>query len=170
MINFIKMQIVLYDLYNHFNKTKFNNELPEAIITIQNNNKLETKGWVSKTPFWVKVDNSDTPYKALESYYEINICAEVMSCHIYMISNILLHQMVHLYCTINNIEDFNEISSHTEHFKEQAEKIGLSVHLPYSTTWLTKELEDEIDKLNIDKDIFTLCRIDDIKNSKFIKF
>jgi hypothetical protein len=155
---------ILYQAYDKFNQSKFNNKLPKPIITVQSQKLIKktengTLGWCSMKPIWT----------GEKEYHEINITAEYLNRPFYDIAGTLLHEMVHLSNQIKGIEDCSKKQYHNEKFKEEAERIGLSVEKikqhGYAVTRVTKTITDEIDLWNdINKSVFNVCRIND--NSK----
>ncbi len=169
MMSIRKIQSILEEVFNHFNKVKFNGELPEPVITIQSKGKTKSYGWCSAIPFWFKKAEDKE-----EILYEINISAEHLDRGVEDIIETLLHEMVHLYNTsVLNIDDCTNKGFHNEHFKEIAEMIGLKVDkIPrkgFALTSLTDSLKQEIEGLKIDPEIFCICRIENIQANNIKK-
>lgn len=109
--------LLLETAFNTLNKIYFNNELPEVAITIQSNAK--SYGYITINKVW-----KDTEY----DYHEINISAEHLNRNIENVMATLLHEMVHLYCMVNDIKDTsNGGRYHNKNFKHEAEKRDLII-------------------------------------------
>ncbi|MBU3101917.1 MULTISPECIES: SprT-like domain-containing protein [Clostridium] len=108
---------LLENAFNVFNKIYFDGSLPEVVITIQSSPK--SYGYITVHKVWK--DNKDT-------YHEINISAEHLTRDIENVLATLLHEMVHLYCMVNSIEDTsNGGRYHNKRFKAEAEKRNLII-------------------------------------------
>jgi hypothetical protein len=161
------MQILiksLYSLYNQLNKLKYNNELPEIMITIQSSPKSRTSqilGWCSSIPIWCIFNKDNEEEKQFQ--YEINIVAEALNRTFEEIVCTLLHEICHLSNSVKNINDCSRNGIHNEHFKEEAERVGFLVekgkHVGWSQTTPSEELKKEIEKLSCDKNVFNKYRI-----------
>lgn len=102
-------------MYNALNVDKFNGALPVPVITVQS--KPGTWGHCSRARVWQRKD---------EQTYEMNIAAEMLSAPIEEILDTLLHEMVHLYCRENGIQEVSRGGKyHNGKFKALAEKVGL---------------------------------------------
>lgn len=120
--------LLLETAFNIFNRVYFKNGLPKVIITIQSSPKAY--GYITVHKVWK--DNQD-------SYHEINISAEHLSRNIENVLATLMHEMVHLYCMVNNVSDTsNGGRYHNKRFKEEAEKRDLIIeyvkYIGYSKT------------------------------------
>lgn len=114
--------------FEKLNKLYFNSSLPKVIITIQSSPK--SNGYITVNEVWK--DN-------IHTYHEINISAEHISRPIENVLATLVHEMVHLYCMVNNIKDVsNGGRYHNRRFKEEAEKRDLIIekvkYIGYSKT------------------------------------
>lgn len=161
------IQTTLEETFQHFNETKFNNELPEPIITIQTKAKTKSYGWCSIIPFWQNTKNEE------EQYYEINISAEHLDRDIVDIIGTLIHEMVHLYNVHKGIQDCTKTGSHNEYFKAEAERVGLIVEKlkgkGFAHTTPSDALKAEIMALNIDEEVFCISRIEDVQSKKTVR-
>lgn len=102
-------------MYNALNLDKFNGALPTPIITVQS--KPGTWGHCSRARVWQRKN---------EETYEMNIAAEMLSAPIEEIIDTLLHEMVHLHCRENGIQETSRGGKyHNGRFKELAENVGL---------------------------------------------
>ena len=89
--------------------------MPTPIITVQS--KPGTWGHCSRAQIWKHKD---------EQTYEMNIAAETLSAPIEEIIDTLLHEMVHLYCRENGIQEVSRGGTyHNGKFKALAEQVGL---------------------------------------------
>lgn len=105
----------LEKMYNALNADKFDGALPTPIITVQS--RPGTWGHCSNSKVWKRKDN-DT--------YEMNIAAEAVNGPIEEIVDTLIHEMVHLYCRENGIQEVSRGGKyHNKRFKELAEAKGL---------------------------------------------
>jgi tRNA(Ile2) C34 agmatinyltransferase TiaS len=146
----------LKNIYDNLNRDYYNNELPEVVITIQSSPKGKAYGWYAKDRWGVETDKEKV-------FDEINISAEYLSRPLENICGTLQHEMVHLYCAINEIKDTsNNNVYHNKKFKEEAEKRGLSIEkaqtIGWSVTTPTEEFIEYIRKLNINEDSFKFFR------------
>lgn len=105
----------LEHMYNALNMDKFDGALPTPIITVQS--KPGTWGHCTVGKVWKNKDSEQ---------YEMNIAAEVLNGELEEIIDTLLHEMVHLYCRENGIQEVSRGGKyHNGKFKELAEKVGL---------------------------------------------
>ena len=146
----------LKNIYDNLNKDYYEDKLPEVVITIQSSPKGKAYGWYAKDRWGVETDKE-------KAFDEINISAEYLSRPIENIISTLQHEMVHLYCAINDIKDTsNNNVYHNKKFKEEAEKRGLSIEkaqtIGYSVTTPTEEFIEYIKELDIGEDAFQFFR------------
>lgn len=146
----------LKNIYDNLNKDYYENNLPEVVITIQSSPKGRAYGWYSKDRWGVSGDRET-------GFDEINISAEYLSRPIENIISTLQHEMVHLYCEINEIKDTsNNNVYHNKRFKEEAERRGLSIEkaqtIGWSVTTPTEDFKSYIHTLNINEDNFKFFR------------
>lgn len=105
----------LEKMYNTMNMDFYGGALPTPIITVQS--KPGTWGHCTVGKVWKRKED-DT--------YEMNIAAEVLDREIEEIIDTLLHEMVHLYCRENGIQEVSRGGKyHNGKFKALAEKCGL---------------------------------------------
>lgn len=128
-------------LFDILNRAYFDNELPKPVITVQSTPKAY--GHCSTKKIW-KANES-------EGMYEINIGAEFLNRPSANTAATMCHEMVHLYCLVNDIADTCQKGRyHNKTFKAEAEKrdleIGYDRTVGYSHTTPTeafkKTLED----------------------------
>ena len=129
------------------NRIYFNDELPEAVITIQSSQRAY--GHITVRKIWKD---------SFDSYHEINISAEHLNRPVENIISTLLHEMTHLYAMENNIKDTsNGGRYHNKRFKEIAEardlKISHSQYIGWSVTEPTDRLKEVIKENGLDKEI-----------------
>jgi rubrerythrin len=150
----------LHVAFQHLNKHFFNNQLPEPAITIQSGGKRRSMGWCSSNEIWS--DNEGTIQK-----YEINISAEYLNLEFYETMDTLLHEMVHLYCSVNGIKDASRGGTyHNKRFKAECEQRGfyypdLQPDKKYGWAFpkLTEEAKKILDTFNLNKDAFRIARM-----------
>lgn len=123
-------------MYRQLNIDKFDGKLEEPVITV-----MDTKGaysHVTCSKVWRTKD---------ATRYELNIAAGTLSRPIENVVSTLLHEMVHIYCMANNIQDTSRGTTyHNKRFKEQAEKVGLIITYDKRIGWsITAPSESLID-------------------------
>lgn len=84
----------LEKIYNTLNTDLFGGALPVPIITVQS--KPGTYGHCTTSKVWKNKDSQQ---------YEMNIAAEMLSMEIEEVLDTLIHEMVHLYCRENGIQE-----------------------------------------------------------------
>ena len=149
----------LNKIFKTLNKTFFENKLIEPIILIATKNKKHTLGTCSNNPIWQKKNVES------ENKYEITLSGKYLNRTLEEIVTTLLHEMIHLYCSLNNIKDTsNSCVYHNKRFKEEAEKRGLNITKDKTIGWSISTLKDETKKLvktfKIDKTAFDYWRND----------
>jgi len=106
---------------------------------------------------WEKKDNDkDKRYEITLSGGHLNRTCEEIVCT-------LLHELVHLHCSLNNIVDTsNNHVYHNKRFKEEAEKHGLIIEKGQTVGWsystLNEKAKDFVEKLKIDSKTFDYWR------------
>jgi len=125
----------LEHIYSNLNADFFDASLPVPIITVQS--KPGTFGHCTTAQIWKRKE---------DCAYELNIAAEVLNFPIEEIIDTLLHEMVHLYCQVNHIQDTSRGGTyHNCRFKEEAEKRGLTCYKMEKYGWNTKPNDTIID-------------------------
>lgn len=111
----------LESLFDMLNGLYFEGKLPRPIITVQSTPKFY--GHCSTKKIWKKgADGED------EGQYEINIGAEFLNRPSEYTAATMLHEMVHLYCRENDIEETCQNGRyHNKRFKEECEARGLTI-------------------------------------------
>lgn len=142
----------LEDAYKKLNEELFNNSLPDTCITIQHaprKGKMITLGWFSRQHVWINGNNDEM--------FELNITSDCLNQSFIDVIGTLIHEMVHVYCHANNIEDCTG-KKHTESFKAECEKIGLDCEKHKSVGWgitsVSLALRDKIMALDLDETAF----------------
>lgn len=158
----------LYKIYDALNEKYYNSSLPEVIMTIQDS-KGKYYGWFSWNR-WdaIKTDSADSEENSEENaenskVHEINITPEFLARPFEQICATVNHEMVHLYCHLNDIKDTsNKGKYHNKKFKSEAEKRGLSISkengIGWSVTTPTEDFIEFINSLNL-PDSFYLFRV-----------
>ena len=117
----------LEDAFDALNKEYFENALPKPIITVQTSPKAY--GHFTTSEVW-----KDGQRK--RAYHEINIGAESLDRPIANTIATLVHEMVHFYCQVNDIQDTSRGNTyHNNRFKDEAEKRALSVEYDKRVGW-----------------------------------
>ena len=135
-----KATAFLEEAFNVLNRHYFNGELPKAIITIQSSPRAY--GHFTTYDAW---KNKDKGFK------EINIGAESLDRPLANTIATLIHEMVHLYCFVNDIKDTSRGNTyHNKRFKAEAEQRGLIIEydkkIGHCITQPSKELRSFIAK------------------------
>lgn len=156
------IQIATSELHNAFkrlNETFFNNELPNPAITIQTSGKRKSMGWCTTKEVW-----GDREGKI--KLYEINISAEFLDLAFLETMDTLMHEMVHLYNTVNKIQDCSRGGTyHNKKFKKEAENRGFyfkedtpDKRNGWYNPKLTEETKKKILTLGINEKAFVIAR------------
>lgn len=147
----------LHRAFHELNNKYYAGKLPEPAILIQNaGNRKNVLGWCTVNPIW-----EDT---AGAKKYEINLVAEYLNRGTHAVMTTLLHEMVHLYCRENDIQEVSRGGAyHNKTFKEIAEAHGLEIvsnnaKIGWSESKLNSEAYFFIDRLQIKPEAFTLAR------------
>ena len=143
--------ILFETAFDILNEVYFDSALPETVITIQSSPK--SYGYITVHKVWKDSENS---------YHEINIGAEHLTRPIENVLATLMHEMVHLYCMVNNIADTSKGGRyHNKRFKSEAEKRDLSIkyaqYIGYSVTSPTEKFIEVLKENGLYTDI-SHCR------------
>jgi len=130
---------VLEEMFEKFNAKYFDSALPNAVITIQS--RPGTHGHFA--PDRWSVDKDFAP--------EINLSAESLGRDLVRAAATLIHEMVHLYCHVNEIKDTSRGGRwHNKLFKREAEVRGLIIDksdsIGFSLTTPAPELISWVEK------------------------
>lgn len=144
----------LESLFSKLNERYFDGKLETPVITIAPDT-CRAYGWFTTWRAWKETDNKDG-----EGYYEINITSDYLDRTPVEIAATLLHEMVHLFNAMKNINDCSRGGKyHNVKFKEAAESHGLLVEKDsrygWSQTIPTEETKAYLKSLNLQ---FTLYR------------
>lgn len=148
----------LYKAFSLFNRTLYNDELPEVAITIQGNgNRKNVMGWCTVNKVWKDTLNN-------QHKYEIAIIGEYLNRGMYSVLSTLLHEMVHLHNLFNDITDVSRNGTyHNKKFKEIAEAHGLIIEridkIGWSKTLLTEETIQLIKQSDLNESAFSFIRL-----------
>lgn len=131
-------------IFDRFNHHFWNDELPSVIITFK-----PTKGrygHMSSMPVWISYTEKNK--------YELNISAYTINRPPIEICSTLLHEQVHLYCNLHQINNCsNHGRYHNKNFKKVAEEHGLicqpTTYYGWSKTTLSDDAIKYFKKLNI---------------------
>lgn len=161
----------LYRIFDALNENYFDGKLPKVVITIQSSVKayghFSSDRWKNKAE-----ENEIIPDKEVEvakdkkeiiKYHEINIAAEHLKRNIYYLCATVQHEMIHLYCHINDIKDTsNGNVYHNKRFKREAELRGLYIDraptIGWSLTEPTEEFMDFVENIKVKKELFSFFR------------
>lgn len=115
-------------MYNAINQDLWAGCLPVPIITVQS--KPGTYGHCTVTKVWRKKDGA---------CYEMNIAAETLDMALEEVLDTIIHEMVHLYCRENQIQEVSRGGTyHNGRFKEIAEAHLLSCYRTEKYGWNTQ--------------------------------
>ena len=132
----------LYRVFDLLNEKLFNNQLEIPVLLIQSKRR-NILGTCSVNRIWTN-KNSEKAKKN----YEITISAENLDRTIEEIVATLLHEMIHLHCSLNDIKDTsNNHVYHNKKFKKEAEDHGLIITYAQTIGWSVTTLKDETKKL-----------------------
>lgn len=150
----------LHQAFDKANKVIFNNELPQVVITMNSRgNRKGVLGWFTVNTAWTNGN---------EEYHEINITPEALNRPYIEIIQTLVHEMIHLYCSVNDIKDTSRGGAyHNKRFLKTAEEHGFEylhdapdAKIGYSAITFTKQTENMVKFWNINKDAFSISRKD----------
>jgi len=149
----------LHKAFNLFNEHFYNGALPQVIIAVQAKGKTSAYGWFTPGKVWETKDDEK---------HEITITAEFLNRDYEEIMRTLHHEMIHLYCHTNDIQDTSRGGTyHNKKFKQESEDRGFYYEddapdkkYGWSFSKLTPETIDFINSWDIDKEAFTLARKD----------
>lgn len=135
-------------LFDKLNKHYFEGKLPRPIITVQSTPRAY--GHCTTKEIWrASAPTESEDKKPVDGKYEINLGAEYINRPIANTAATLVHEMVHLYCLVNEIADTCQRGRyHNKTFKEEAEKRDLHIEydrtIGYSVTSPTEALENNL--------------------------
>jgi hypothetical protein len=157
----------LYRIFHLLNQRFFDSKLEEPVLIIQTRTK-RTMGTCSVGRVWAKKLIQD------EQKYEITLSGDYFSRSVPEICSTLLHEMVHLYCDLNKIQDTsNNHVYHNKKFKEEAEKRGLIISYAQTIGWSVTTLQDSTKELiasfNINEALFEYYRVSHYRTVEKVK-
>lgn len=172
MINTTNILDELYKIYNALNKHYFDSSLPEPFIVIKQGKTKSKNVYGTFTPeAWAhkkgeKLDEDtgvSTPIVDENKIHEIAMSGEYLSRPTPNMCATLCHEMTHLYCRINDIEDTsNNGVYHNAKFRREAEKRGLIIEkadtIGWSVTTPRAEFIEFINNLGINEEVFKYFR------------
>lgn len=147
----------LYRIFDLLNKNIFNNKLEKSVILIESTRK-NTLGHCTVNRLWANKN-----IKKGKCYYEISISAEHLNRPVEEIVATLLHEMIHLHCSLNDIKDTsNNHVYHNKRFKIEAKNHGLIIEcaptIGWSVTTLQESTKKLIDTFKINEKLFEYYR------------
>lgn len=156
------LELAIHELHRAFdllNEKYYNGELPQVVIAVQAKGKTNAYGWFTPAKVW----ETET-----ESKHEITITAEFLNRDYIEIMRTLHHEMIHLYCHVNDIKDTSRGGTyHNKNFKAESEARGFYYEenspdkkYGWSFSSLRPDTIEEIEEMDIDRTAFTLARKD----------
>lgn len=132
----------LEKIFRQLNTDKFNGELEEPVITIQSTPRAY--GHVTCSKVWKS--------KGVAKY-ELNIGAGTLDRPIENVVSTMLHEMVHLYHFMHDIQDCSRNGTyHNKKFKEKAESVGLHIEHHPTYGWTITSPTEELFEYILEKD------------------
>lgn len=141
----------LEKIYRELNTDKFNGQLEEPVITIQSTRNAY--GHVTCGKVWKINKGSDCLYR-----YELNIGAGTLDRPIESVVSTMLHEMVHIYNLMNDIQDCSRGNTyHNKKFKDKAESVGLCIEYDKRIGWSITSPTEELIEYIIGKGWTDIC-------------
>lgn len=141
-------------LFHAANERFFESRLPVPAITIQNKGRKNAAGWHWENAW------RDSDGKRIT---EINVSAEYLSRGLDDIAGTMLHEMAHLWNSMNKVEDVSSNQYHNRFFARAAKRAGLDVkqegNRGFARTSLLPETKEWLADLVLDADAFKVSRI-----------
>lgn len=161
----------LYTIFNALNDKYFDYSLPTPFITIKQG-KTKTKNvygtfckkaWLHKDG--EKIDENGNAVDVIdeERFHEIAMSGEYLARPFANMCATMCHEMIHLYCATNGIEDTsNKGVYHNAKFKTEAEKRGLIIEkaptIGWSVTTPTEEFIQFVNNIGVNTKVFDYFR------------
>lgn len=154
------MTAELHKAFNIINKDFFEGKLPLPAITIQSSGKRSlSMGWCTTKEVWHDKEGSI-------KLYEINLSAEYINLSFVETMDTLMHEMVHLYNLVHNIQDVSRNGTyHNKKFLERALKSGFiypydkpDPKYGFSYVKLAPQTIAILNELPIKKEVFCIAR------------
>ena len=172
MIETTNMLEELYRIFNAINEEYFDNSLPKVFITLQQGKKKTKSTYGTFYPeSWAESKgveyDEETGIERVKTgedrFHEIGMSAEYFTRPVGNWCSTLCHEMVHLYCRENGIEDTSNGSAyHNRKFQREAEKCDLIIEqaptIGWSVTTPSTDFVEFINTLKIDEDVFSYFR------------
>jgi len=134
MVKYSRVCGYLEKIYRQLNEDFFDGVLEEVVITIQSTKGAY--GHVTCGKVW-KAKDSDR--------YELNIGAGTLARPIESVVSTMLHEMVHIYNLMHNIQDTSRGNTyHNKRFKEKAESVGLIITRDDRIGWSITSPSEEL--------------------------
>lgn len=155
------LQPVITELHKAFdllNKEFYENSLPQVVIAIRSQGKRKgVNGWFTPDKTWTDGE---------EEKHEIVITAETLNRPFMDIMRTLHHEMIHLFCQTNGLEDTSRQGKyHNKVFRDECLKRGFwypdgkpDRTIGWSYAELKPETEELIGKWDLDADVFGIAR------------
>lgn len=122
----------LEDLFSKFNARFYGGALQMPVIVVNSKGKRPAYGWCTCWKAWSNDENADEN----EGYYEICITSEYLNREPEEVAETMLHEMVHLYCAQNDIQDCSRSGLyHNKKYQITAEAHGLIVSKTEKCGW-----------------------------------
>ncbi|MGY3219330.1 SprT-like domain-containing protein [Bacillus sp. TE9122W] len=149
----------LHVAFKKLNDAFFKGELPEPAITIQTSGNRKSMGWCTTKEVWRDKEGKNRRY-------ELNIAAEYLDIEFMETMDTMLHEMVHLYNAIRDIQDCSRNGTyHNKRFKAECERRGF--YFPdnkpdkkygWAFPKLTEDSKKKIESLKINPKAFSIAR------------
>lgn len=155
------IEVAIKELHKGFrllNERIFHNQLPLPAILVQNQG-TRTRNILG----WCTVDKIWADEKRTIQMYELNITAEFLNRPLAEVMATMLHEMVHLYCSVADIKDTSRSGGyHNKRFKAEAERFGFEVTFDKKNGWEHTALLPQtlaiIEGLDLDQEAFKIKR------------
>lgn len=149
----------MHKAFNLLNNHFFEGKLPEPYIVVLSTIQKKAYGWFTPSKIWT--DASGEVQK-----HEIAMSAEYMNRDYIEVIGTLLHEMIHLYCHVNEIRDTSRKGRyHNANFKRESEAHGFFYDHDtpdrrhgWTFSKLTDETKDFIRGFSLDESAFALAR------------
>lgn len=172
MIETTNMLQELYRIFDAINEEYFDNSLPKVFITLQQGKKktkstygtFYPKAWAENQGVEYDEETGIERVKTGEErFHEISMSAEYFTRPVPNWCATLCHEMVHLYCAVNEIEDTsNKGVYHNKEFKREAEKCDLIIEkadvIGWSLTTPSVDFIKFVSSLEVDENVFSYFR------------
>ena len=172
MIETTNMLQELYRIFDAINEEYFDNSLPKVFITLQQGKKktkstygtFYPKAWAENQGVEYDEETGIERVKTGEDrFHEIGMSAEYFTRPVGNWCATLCHEMVHLYCAVNEIESTsNKGVYHNKEFKREAEKRGLIIDkadvIGWSLTTPSVDFIKFVSSLEVDENVFSYFR------------